>query len=222
MVEATKQAAQWAQEITIEVDKMWKDHSFLKDGYAVFYSPVIANPRLLIVGFNPGGDHSSFDRRKASEVPEHHEYLTQNYAIAKKMRNLFQTIGKFSILEQSVKTNLLFFRSRSISQWHEINPQVRNKLEQFCASKLREIIDVLRPQFILAEGIKTYTHLRALLSFEDEETVIKSKNRTLFAAIQNQETTLIGIIHPTGARVSRIEWELIQVELDKRFRETTE
>jgi hypothetical protein len=212
------QVTQWAKTLTAEVDKIWGEHSSLKDGYAVFYSPVIKDPKLLIVGFNPGGDSSSFNQQRACQVPEHHEYLTEGYAIAKKMRLLFEAIEESNALEHSVKTNLLFFRSPSFSHWQKIESQTRRKLEQFCASKVKEMVAVLQPRFILAEGIKTYNHLRNLLSFESEERVIKSKNRTLVVSTKRADLVLLGIIHPTGARISNVEWEVIRAELKKCLR----
>lgn len=215
------QVTQWAKELTADVDKIWREHPFLKDGYAVFYSPVIKEPELLIVGFNPGGDSSSFDQQRARQVPEQHEYLNESYAIAKKMRSMFESIEELPVLERSVKTNLLFFRSPSIVHWNKIDSLSRSKLETYCASKVKEMAAVLRPKFILAEGIKTYTHLRTLLEFKSEERFIKSKNRTLFVSTRNADSYLLGIIHPTGARISRAEWDMIRTELKKCLRKET-
>lgn len=218
-MDSADKVTQWAKTLTSDVDKIWSEHSFLKDGFAVFYSPVVPNPELLIVGFNPGGDSSSFDRARANQIPEQHEYLCESYAIAKKMRALFESIEELPVLERSVKTNLLFFRSPSIAHWNKVDPQYRSKLETFCASKIKEMAAVLRPRFILAEGIKTYTHLRTLLELQSEEKVTKSKNRTLFVSTENSSIHLLGIIHPTGARISHAEWDQIRTELKKCLRE---
>lgn len=217
-MDSASKVTQWAESLTADVDKIWSEHAFLKNGFAVFYSPVIPNPELLIVGFNPGGDSSSFDRARANQIPKQHEYLYENFAIAKKMRSLFESIEALPALERSVKTNLLFFRSPSIAHWNKVNPKHRSKLETFCGGKVGEIIAVLRPRFILAEGIKTYTHLRKSLGLQSEERAIKSKNRTLFVSTKSSGTYILGIIHPTGARISHSEWDTIRKELKRCLR----
>lgn len=46
----------WAEKLTEEVYQAWKsEYSFWKLGFALFYSPVHMNPKIMIIGRNPGG-----------------------------------------------------------------------------------------------------------------------------------------------------------------------
>ena len=203
----------WARTLTHDVRSKWEDlrkqSSAFEAGYAVFYSPVKLKPELMIIGYNPGGGVADFDLEKSMEVPRTHDYLA-GYRLAKKMRSLFDEIGKPDLLTSSVKMNLIFFRSASAAEWSQIAPGVREDAESFCFGKVTETIETLQPKRILAEGIKTYSHLRRLLSMSGQEESILSNGRSLVRTCSSSKVELIGIIHPTGSRISRDDWSLIQ------------
>lgn len=204
----------WAEALTAEVDRTWQEHSGLKAGYAVFYSPVRLNPDVLIVGLNPGGDENSFDRASAIKIPSSHEYLTADYPMAVKVRKLFEDIGYRSALESSVKLNLLFFRTRNIQDWRKIEPAVRDPLEKFCKTKVVEIVRTLRPRIVMAEGIEVYTALKSLLIPEDPEPVMNESRKKMFLITPAREFSLIGVPHPTGSfGLSAADWTIIKSNL---------
>ncbi len=213
------QLDQWAEGFIAEVDGVWSKYPTLDAGYAVFYSPVTFNPDLMIVGFNPGGNSSSFVREKAMKLPDQHEYIQEDYLIAKKMRALFENIGKLNVLKASVKTNLIFFRSPSAQAWAHVDPTARLELEEFCGTKIKEMVTKLKPKVILAEGIETYERLKVLFCPSITEEAVVSKKRRVFISAKSSECTLLGIIHPTGSRISSSDWELIRDNLKRSLSE---
>ena len=97
---------EWVNNLYTETKRIWKENGENKNGYAIFYSPPVFNPDIMIVGYNPGGGENSFDESKASIVPKEHDYFPQkesdDYPMAKKMRKIFEKcrddrkIGKVS------------------------------------------------------------------------------------------------------------------------------
>lgn len=201
----------WAVDLLKQVDSKWAKYPQLKHGYSVFYSPVKLNPDLMIIGVNPGGSNEDFNREKALLVPTEHEYITENYPIAKKTKGLFESIGKIKTLDNSIKLNLNFFRSKDMAEWKETDSQIRKELESFCRDKVMEIINTLKPRIIIAEGVgETYPKLKELLSNPQDEKEVKGINdRNIYMSCDSDQCKLIGIIHVSGARVSNDELNLI-------------
>ena len=218
---------QWAQGLLMEVCAKWENnkgnYDFSESGFSVFYSPVRQSPELMIIGYNPGGDETSFCKARDLCVPVTHEYIDyksdRKYPIAGKMYNLFENISKSDWLERSVKLNVLFFRSKSEQQWNTIKKDVRKDLKEFSYMKVKEIADVLTPKFILTEGIKTFNILTNIILCCSEKPVFEQGrgNRAIYARSRYNDIKIIGLIHPTGARVSNDEWLKVKEYLKKDF-----
>jgi hypothetical protein len=206
----------WASNLVSDVHNQWKSlqekHGCFSSGYSVFYSPVSSNPALMVIGFNPGGGADSFDETKANQIPQEHDYFVHDYALAKKMRDLFSSIGKSDLLKNSVKTNLIFFRTKSQDDWNAVEPVVRKQIEMYCRDKVLEMIEVMKPRLILSEGIETYLTLKRALGIQEDEA-LESQGRSLFLKAKSSSLKLLGIIHPSGARVSNDDWSLIRSRL---------
>ncbi len=208
-----------AQRITDETNREWLSKRSLyagsEAGYAVFYSPVSNEASLLVVGFNPGGDAGSFNVDIASRVPTQHDYFVYDYLLARRMRALFSGIGSESILRRSVKTNLIFFRTPTKAAWAEVPPGIRRSLEIFCAARIVEIYHALRPRVVLAEGLDTYDRLRPILGFRSiDESLRNHVGRRIYArSMASDGSRLVGLIHPSGARVSNHDWAIIAGQL---------
>ena len=87
-------------------------------GYALFYSEVMINPDLMIIGYNQGWNKDYKPENLARKSPSigYHDYYLENkndYALAKKMRSIFSD-GLDRVLRNSVKLNQLFFNSRFV------------------------------------------------------------------------------------------------------------
>jgi len=209
-----------------EVEQKWeKFQETLSKGYAVFYSPVRMNPDLMIIGFNPGGDQKAFDRNRDRNPPPIHEYIKEDYRIANRMRKLFESMNCLETLKNSVKLNLIFFRSKDTEEWNKIDVTIRKELSTFCKDKVKLIIETLRPRIVLAEGITTYRVLKNEVLFGKAcEKVIPHKNGGKIIHIMTNfsdfNLTLIGIRHPTGSRPnpSDSEWKMIGDKLSVLLR----
>ena len=205
----------WANNLLKDVCEKWKSlegkYDFWKCGFGIFYSPVYANPDLMVIGYNLGGDENSFNEEKALQLPTEHEYFMEDYLIARKMKKLFNNIGKMNLLEKSIKFNIIFFRSINDIQWNSINKEIRENIEKFCFVKVKEIIRKLKPKNIVTEGIKTYKILTQTVLDNCYDTECKTgiRGRRIYCKSKYGNTKVIGLIHPSGSRISNNEWAQI-------------
>ncbi len=194
---------EWVEKLYQETRKHWEENGSDKNGFSIFYSPVIMNPNIMIIGYNPGGDEKSFDESKIGIIPKEHEYFSPdgNYPMAKKMRKIFEDKEMTTKLESSVKFNFIFFRSKDTKKL-----KIDASLMKFCKDTTQEIIETLKPKFILTEGFKTYDEIINLTKGANEIELDKyyqtksSKNRRIIRIGKTGNgIKIIGIIHPTGA-----------------------
>lgn len=208
----------WARDIQREVFQYWKEnHSDWEHGIKVFYGPVNETAELLIVGYQPGGDASSFpparERFESGDfsLPETHEYLSTDWPIAKEMRTLFGP--NEGLLGESVKTNINFFRAPDIDYWEaHLDKERRDEMQAFCNDCIEEIFEEIEPSVIIAEGIRTWDELQYLLDLETENCAKRGRSR-LVCTSEGSNPKVIGFMHPSGARISNEDKNRIQDEL---------
>lgn len=199
----------WIKELYAETKALWLAEGADPNGYAIFFSPATLQPRLAIIGYNPGGDSTLF-QQYAAGPPAVHEYTLQNFRLARQMRKIFGAAGMMDELEKSVKFNLIFYRSRRAAL-------LKNKtLILFSESKTVDIIERIQPHFILAEGFATFNRLISLMHGKVVQQHFYG-NRCFVQYGQIGKTGLLGILHPTGAVGISDEMLVASGELIKEY-----
>lgn len=186
--------------------------------FSIFYSPLRLNPKLLIVGDNPGGP---MEQRGLYKIPDRHEYLfidpKDDYKMAKMMREKIMA-GQIlePILRESVKTNRIFFRTRNLREFGALQNQKAMVL--YCKNILREIILTIRPLNILAESLGTF---RSLSATELPILVKSESGKCLLVRGEYEGIPVYGINHPSRASYHRIndnDWADVSRALEDLFR----
>lgn len=188
---------------TYEFWKKNKDRYKNSDkGFAVFYSPVKINPKLMIIGLNPGwkkGDE--FNEKKACEIPEKHDYVAyegqmDDYDLAIIQRDFFKQMDLTEELQNSVKLNLIFFRTSDTTELKSLN--IYKELKAFSKDKVKLIIDTIRPRIILTEGIGVFDELIGMFGATDQETLISDVKGRILDSAKIGNSLIVGMIHPSG------------------------
>jgi hypothetical protein len=133
-----------------------KCHDFAKKidlDFYVFQTPCdVYNPKLLLIGINPGGYKSykqalkdkKYDKRPANDLVNNIR-LSEDKKSAD-MRNwlkrVFNQENNFDILNDTVIMNMLYFNT---GQAKNIEPEIR----KYCIDKTIEFVEILNPQNIL-------------------------------------------------------------------------
>jgi len=183
---------EWVTTLYNKTKELWEQKGKDPKGFSIFYSPVILNPTVALIGYNPGGDETSFIETNIM-VPQENEYLTAGYPMAKKVRKIFEAGDIMWALKDSIKFNLIFFRSKNEK---DINDK---EVIQFCEQKVLEILKEIKPKYIITEGFNTYERLKKLLSANEERIIREGEKAILCIAKTKDNIPLLGMIHPTGA-----------------------
>lgn len=204
-------AKQFHHELRLKWEELYKKEPKLEHGFQGFYSPVSYQPELMVLGLNPGGSKNDFDIRDCEDIPLIHSYYEYKYPLAEKMKSFFE--GSLEpLLRNSVKTNVIFFRSKNMDEWYKLNPVIRKEAEDFCNQKVLELINTLKPKRLLLEGIGSYNIIHNVLGLSDENKNVIAPKRKIVIHNEKDDLKIMGIIHPTGARprVSNEEFEIIK------------
>ena len=172
-------------------------------GYKILYSPPIIDAPFLFMGFQPGGSLSDAQvgKRDGERTgwPTMNEYAKASWKLAVKARRIW---GE-RLLRTSVGLNRVFFRAPGRDEWSLLPSYWRNHAEDFSGIHCKAIIAALRPRRIVIFG------LHSVPEFIPGRDTLRSGKRRLV-----QDGCLWGIpasavIHPTGARLSATDEELI-------------
>ena len=209
----------WAQGVVQRTAALWQrlegQYPFWQSGFAVFYSPVKDQAKVVVLGANPGGGPTDFRLRTAAAIPAMHDYFAYDYQLAQKMRELFAKAGKTDLLRQSIKLNLNFFRSKDQAEWKKAPLTARKEMQSHSSREVQDILRRLKPAIVLTEGAATFDALRTILkSVEPSEVVVQSPGgRAYMRAKSPWGGLLIGVIHPTGAQYSSATWRAVTAAL---------
>ena len=183
----------WITDLYKETNEMRRQNGKDPKGYAIFYSPVVINPKIVLIGYNPGGDESSFDEKNIN-IPAEHEYISSDYKMARNVKKIFEAADLKDELSKSVKFNLIFFRTK-------LAKDINNKmLIRFSEQKALDVLERLQPENIIAEGFKTYERLKKLLPADNEEIIRYKERAILIRSMTSNRRNLVGMKHPSGAR----------------------
>lgn len=197
-----------SREIETELRAIYNDMSrFLADfprnqdfGYKIFNSPPLHRPRVLFIGYQPGGKEDSFqyevERMSHLTWPTEAEYATAPWQLAVNMRRMF---GSRLDLRQCVGMNGIFLRSPSVKQYRkDVGRGDRKRLEEFCRRHVLRIVDLLEPQSVVCIGfdaLKLFCKTPpAALHNEEGGVLVRTGNIGPYTAN--------AVLHLSGCRIS--------------------
>ena len=196
----------WAEKIQYEVYQYWKEnHQDWEEGFQVFYSPANESASILILGINPGSGENT-DRFKKElnwfeqndfSLPDEHHYLCNSRPLGDEMVDL---LGE-TIIENSVKSNVNFFRSKTREELKEELSSL-DRMDEW----IETLIQKIDPDVIIAEGIGAYNTLTSefvdVVEEEKQKREIevdgKDQNYNICCVAQTSKDTVVGIPHLTG------------------------
>ncbi len=190
---------EWVTKLCNETKQVWEQNGkYPKGGYAIFYSLPKINPTIALIGYNPGGNEEDFDEQNCTTPPTENEYLNPNtkYPMAEKVRKIFDAGDLKWALEDCVKFNLYFFRTKEAKDFNN------KEMKEFCERKVEEILDEIKPKYIITEGFITYERLKELLNAKEERMIKEDINNRNIIKIgkTNKNISLIGMTHPSRTR----------------------
>jgi hypothetical protein len=126
--------------------------------FYVFQTPCDKyNPKLLLIGINPGGSKTyrealkgkGYDKRPANDLGNNDNILVKKVKDYDKIRNSLQKVfhkdNNLDILPDTVMMNMFYFNTDEAKDMFRIDAEIL----KYCIDKTLEFIDILNPQNIL-------------------------------------------------------------------------
>ena len=161
-----------AAEENAEIKSLYK-------GCQLLFSPLIEQPKILLIGFNPGGGyfkHHGFVAENFKPMPAM-EYYLNKHSLGEQTKDLFRQAGREEDLKHhTVKTNFYFWATDNVADFNRLMMLLPDELSQkiFYQARVwtRQIIEGLQPEMIVAEGFKAYEEIAVLFpkKLQEEKT----------------------------------------------------
>ncbi len=178
-------------------------------GFALLSGPPRIDAELLILGTNYG--YSRMDvgaaPSQSTHWPQESWLPSADWALARRLRSLFERAELIGLHDQATMTNFLFFKSSSIDKngdplaWVNNDADIRRDLEKFCRQELGEFILRSGPKRILVIGTGALKANAEVGTFEELLRDRKNK-RALISTGVVFGVSAIGLIHLTGNRIA--------------------
>lgn len=179
-------------------------------GFKILNTKPAYMPPLFFIGYQPGGSAEHWKeecRTKSYKTwPRTNGYAQESWPLAAQVRWMFEMFPKK--LEQSVGLNAIFIRAANARCYRKsLDRNLRACIENFCLTRVGEIIEVINPKRIVVFGFET---LSLFGSGESYPPNGKGKILTRTGEIANRK--VIAMLHPTGAwrYISKLDQDLIR------------
>jgi hypothetical protein len=148
----------------------------LYKGCQLLFSPLIVKPKVLLIGFNPGGGyykHHGFIAENF-EPMQGLEYYLNKHSLGEQTKNLFRQAGREDDLKyDTVKSNFYYWATDNVADFNRLMVLLPDELSQkiFHQARVwtRQVIDGLQPEMIVGEGFKAYDEIAVLFPHKLQE-----------------------------------------------------
>ena len=135
-------------------------------GCHLLFSPLVDMPKILLIGFNPGGEYFKHhgDVAEIFEPLPEMEYYLNKHSLGEQNKDLFRMAGRESDLkENTVKTNFYFWATDNVADFKQLlTAELGRKIFHQARVWTKQLIDGLQPEMIITEGFKAYEEIAVL------------------------------------------------------------
>ena len=158
-----------------EIESLYK-------GCQLLFSPLLKHPKILLIGFNPGGGYYNWHGKIIEEFQplQKLEYYLNIHRLGEQTKDLFRQAGREEDLQyHTVKINFYYWATDNVADFNRLLKILPEELSKRIFHQARvwtkQLIEKLQPEMIVAEGFKAYDELAVLfprkLQEENSETV---------------------------------------------------
>lgn len=152
----------------------------LYKGCQLLFSPLIQRPKILLIGFNPGGGYYNWHGKILEEVQPMKalEYYLNSHPLAEQTKFLFRQVGREEDLQDyTIKTNFYYWATDNVADFNRLMQllpeELSRKIFHMARVWTKQLIDSLQPEMIIAEGFKAYDEIAVLFprKLQEESSV---------------------------------------------------
>ncbi|TCC97484.1 hypothetical protein EZ449_21945 [Pedobacter frigidisoli] len=164
-------------------------------GFKVWYSNLIKNPKILIIGINPGKNEKTTAMNINFRPSDELEYLADkpNYRLAMQMKKAFAAAELSDVLFNStMKTNYYHIITDQMNHIQTLNKVYKGLGKRYntqSALIIKQLINIIQPEYIICEGKSIY---RKVCSLYQDPSESNWSNDCGFSSFSNGEPTIIG------------------------------
>lgn len=166
--EISEEASFLHKEILLEADKDLEIRSLYK-GCQVLFSPVIIRPKILLIGFNPGGGYYSWHGRIVEEFQplKALEYYLNKHPLGEQTKSLFhQAERKDDLQHYTMKANFYYWATDNVADFNRLMKllpaELSGKIFHQARVWTKQLVKALKPEMIIAEGFKAFEEVEVL------------------------------------------------------------
>jgi hypothetical protein len=178
-------------------------------GFQILYGPPFFRTPILFLGYQPGrGTKSPLQERldgSEERWPLRSEYATEDWPLAKRLRESLDE----ELIERCVGLNAIFVRSDNMAKFRrQFDLALRLKIQKFCLSRVEKMVNAIQPLRIIAIGFATLGLFCSSVAGRANES-----GRVLTRMGKIAGRPALGILHLSGARISKQDRETISSEI---------
>lgn len=176
--EISREASFIHNQICREAEKNQGIKSLYK-GCQLLFSPLLERPKILLIGFNPGGGYFSWHGKIAEnfEPMSKLEYYQNKHSLGEQTKELFRLASREEDLEHNaVKTNFYYWATDNVADFNQLLKLLPEELSKKVYHQARvwtgQLIEAIQPKMIVAEGFKAFDEIKVLFpkKLEQEKT----------------------------------------------------
>jgi hypothetical protein len=172
----------------LDLCKTNREIEALYKGCQIYFSPLIKNPGLMLIGINPGAGYYKYHNNQIVQKFCPLEKYAEDYDLAQEVKyGVFRHLDKIDIFAHTVKTNAFFFATKNAKDLKlflkKLPENFRAELKQKSAEWIKTIIRYVAPKIILCEGHGAFDYVKSF--YGDEMVVTQNKGSILEAAINH-------------------------------------
>lgn len=153
----------------------------LYKGCQLLFSPLLQRPKILLIGFNPGGGYFNCHGKIVEEFQPMQalEYYLNTHPLAEQTKSLFRKAGTEEDLQHyTVKTNFYYWATDNVADFNRLMKlmpeELSKKIFQMARVWTKQLIETLQPELIITEGFKAFDEIAVLfpekVNFEKVES----------------------------------------------------
>lgn len=188
--------------LTDEYEELYKGAKFL-------FSPIHIKPKIMLLGINCGdGLWKNIGEKEQEFKPlKNHEYIEDGwYRLAQQWVQIFESIDRKDLLENSVKSNYYYFATTNTKDLYKLrtflNNNTENEFEEKAEDWTKRLISYIQPEILICEGKTVYDKLLEI--YPDEMHKKSTKIEHIFKADLNNikvigcERNQSSLLNPEG------------------------
>ena len=156
-------------EVNEKILSLCEQNSKLKElykGCQIYFSPLVKNPDLMLIGINPGSGFYKANKNQIVQKFEPLEKYEEGYDLAQEVKcGVFRHFGREDIFNSTFKTNVYFFATDNVDRLKcllKLFPEdFRIEVKEKSIKWLKEFITLISPKLILCEGHTAFDYVKS-------------------------------------------------------------